>query len=328
MFKFVDCIDAGTAYCPCELAVRGECIICSQLHGKEFCDCLNWKGTCMYQEFIWNGYRSREARQFETFNIVKKEYLRDDILKFDIKVSRRLARNLDNIGAFVFLKKPGDMEAYSTPISILKSDIVNNIITVVIKIAGIKTKVLCECEKEIMVKGPYWNGIQGQRYLKGLKNKSCLMLVRGIAAAPAVLAAKKLINNQNEVYVLLDRGRSRENFLKPYFTSLGCIVEDVSFFDKNCVIKDEYKNEIEQLLKKWNFKVVLSAGSDEFHYKMLNFINSIDKYVNFATVNNSIMCCGEGICGSCQIVGFNNERIKSCKQQYNPAEVFLRGMNV
>lgn len=326
VFKYIDCIDAGSPYCPCELASKGECIICSQLHGKEFCDCLNWKGTCIYQEFLWNGCKSKKIREFKKFKIEKREYFREDILKLDIKVNKELSRDLNNIGAFVFLKNEKDAEFFSTPISILNSDIETDIITVVIKREGIKSKALFECEDEILVKGPYFNGIQGQKYLNELKNNSCLILSRGIASAPAVLAAKKLKINKNEVYVFLDRGRSRQNFSKPYFLSLGCIVEDVSFLNTDGELKYEYKKQIEQLIKKWNFKTVLSAGSDDFHEKVINFIYGIDKYINFATVNNSTMCCGEGICGSCIIKGRNNVKIRACKQQYNPKEVFLRGI--
>lgn len=45
-YEVIDCIDAGTEFCPCHLAEEGECILCSQLHGKCFCDCVNWKGVC------------------------------------------------------------------------------------------------------------------------------------------------------------------------------------------------------------------------------------------------------------------------------------------
>jgi dihydroorotate dehydrogenase electron transfer subunit len=235
-----------------------------------------------------------------------------------------MARELNNIGAFVFLKKPEDIEAYSTPISILNSDIEENIITVVIKIDGVKTKALTECENVIAVKGPYWNGIQGIKFLKVLKEKCCLILARGCAAAPSVMVAKKLIANGNQVVVLLDKGRSCENFAKNHFKNLGCIVEDVWFTDSNGKLLPEIKTRIEKLFRKWNFRAVLSAGSDNFHNEVINYIYSIDKDVKYATVNNATMCCGEGVCGSCQIEGIGNRKIKSCKEQYNPAEIFLK----
>lgn len=327
LFKFTDCIDSGTDYCPCALAERGECIICSQLNDKLFCDCLNWKGTCIYQEFINNNCKKKKPRQYKTCTIINKQNLREDILLFDIKVNNALSRELNNIGAFVFLKNPIEEDSYSTPISIMESDVFNNFIRVVVKIAGAKTKSLAECKDKIMVRGPYWNGIQGIRFIKDIRDKRCLILARGCAAAPGVMAAKKMIKNGNGVHVMLDRGRSVENFSKPYFLEAGCTVEDVHFYNHKKNIDVNIICNIEQLIAKGCVDVVLSAGEDEFHKDIINLVNKMDKSINFATVNNSTMCCGEGICGSCQIRGLGNEKIKSCKQQYNPAEVFLRRMD-
>lgn len=327
LFKFTDCIDSGTDYCPCSLGERGECIICSQLNDKVFCDCLNWKGTCIYQEYINNNNKRKKARQFKTCSIVSKEYLRKDIFLLNIKVSNALSRELNNIGAFVFLKNSLEDDSYSTPISIMESDIFNHIIKVAIKIAGVKTKSLDGCRDKIMVKGPYWNGIQGIRFIKDIRDKDCLILARGCAAAPAVMAARKMIRNGNRIHVMLDRGRSLENFSKPYFRELGCNIEDVHFYNNLKELDGNIMYTVEKTIKERQINVVLSAGEDEFHKKIIKYINGIDKKINFATVNNSTMCCGEGICGSCQIKGVSNEKIKSCKQQYNPAEVFLRGMD-
>lgn len=326
MFKYIDCIDAGTDYCPCSLAERGECIICSQLKDKVFCDCLNWKGTCIYQEFINNNEKCKKSRSFEKCEIVGREEVRSDLVIFDIRVNNTLARELNNVGAFVFLKNPKEGDYYSTPISIMESNIFKNIIKVAIKINGVKTKSLKECEDKIFVKGPYWNGIQGAKYIKNLKNKNCLIIARGVAAAPAVFAARKLTYNSNQVYVLLDPGRSQENFTKPYFRRHGCIVEDLKLCGIEGFLTMESKMMLERLIRKWNFKTIVLAGSDEFYRMTMAYIYNIDPYVNFATVNNSTMCCGEGICGSCQVKGNNKDKIKSCKQQYNPVEIFLEGM--
>lgn len=327
VFKYIDCIDAGSDYCPCSLAEKGECIICSQLKGMFFCDCLNWKGTCIYHDYINNDNKAKKARRFEMYDILKKEYIRHDLFTLDIKVNKTLSRELNNIGSFVFLKNPCDSDSYSTPISVLESNIFTNIIKVAIKTTGVKTKSLEKSEKRIYLKGPYWNGIQGLKYINELKNKNILILGRGVAAAPAVLASKKLIYNGNQVYVLLDPGRSEENFTKPYFKKHGCIVKDISFCS-NDMLRDEFKIELERLIKKWNFKAVLSAGDDKFHSMIINYINDIDSYINFSTVNNSVMCCGEGICGSCRVKSSSGENIKSCKQQFNPKEIFLRGSSL
>lgn len=323
MFKYIDCIDASTDYCPCTLADVGECLICSQLKGECFCDCINYPGTCIYQEYIWNNEKSKRTRQFRVYNILSKKYLRDDIVLFEIKVNNGLARELNNWGAFVFLRKPGDSENCSVPISIMDCDLYNNIITVAIKIVGIKTKMLSKCTDTLMVKGPYWNGIQGQKFLKTLINDTCLIIGRGCALPPTILAAKKLVKKNNKVFAILEKGRSNQSYFKPYFDNLNIVSENTKIMDRSNLLNEEGKALIIKYLKDYNIKTVLSAGDDIFHRKIINFIYEFDNKINFATVNNSTMCCGEGQCGSCIIENTKGNIIRSCKQQYNPIEVFL-----
>lgn len=323
LFKYIDCIDATTDYCPCSLAEVGECLICTQLQDNCFCDCSNYSGTCIYQEYIWNNEKGEKLRQYKIATIKSKKYLREDIILFEINLTNGLTRELNNIGAFVFLKKPGDFEGCSVPISILDSNIYNNTITVAIKTVGVKTKMLCKCEDVIMVKGPYWNGIQGQRSLKEIKNENCLIIGRGIALAPAIMAAKKIIKKNNCVYALLEKGRSNTNYFKTYFDDLNCITENINLMNRDNVLTQEGKVLIKSYLEEKDIKMVLCAGNDVFHKKIITYVYNLDNRIKFATVNNSTMCCGEGQCGSCIIENKNNTKIRACKQQYNPIEVFL-----
>jgi NAD(P)H-flavin reductase len=327
LYKIVDCIDAGSDYCPCSLAEKNECILCSQLNGKVFCDCINWKGTCIYQEFIWNNHKKQKLRQFQSFKIIGKKTIRDDLFLLEIKVTRAMARDLNNTGAFVFLKKPDDESFFSTPISIMLVDLLKNTVTAAIRINGVKTKAINECEDTIMVKGPYWNGIQGQKFIREIKNENCMIAARGVEAAPCVLAAKKMTRNMNHITVLLDKGRSTENFTKRYFINLGCEVKDISLCNRSGYIDDSFKALMDEQIKKHNIKTVLLGGNDIFYEETMGFIKSNFDNINFAVVNNSTMCCGEGVCGSCMKIIDKNEKIKSCKQQFNPAEFYKVSVN-
>lgn len=324
LFKYIDCIDACTDYCPCSLAEVGECLLCSQLKGDLMCDCVNYGGTCIYQEFIWNNEKSKRLRQFKIYSIKNKRYLREDIVLFEIKLNGGLVRELNSIGAFVFLKKPGDADSCSVPISILDCDIYNNEITVAVKIIGVKTKMLEGCTDVIMVKGPYWNGLQGQRFLKDLKDKNILLIGRGCALPPTILASKKLLKKDNNIYAILEKGRGKESAFKQYFDRLNIYNENINLINRSNVLQEEGKALIKKLLEEKSIEVVISAGDDIFHERIINFIYSINKKINFSTVNNATMCCGEGQCGSCLIHSPGGERIKACKQQYNPKEVFLK----
>lgn len=325
MFKYIDCIDSGTEFCPCSLAEKGECIVCSQLRGKKFCDCLNWKGTCIYQDYIWNMERAKKSREYLEFDIIEKEYIRDDIFILKIEVDRYLSRELNEFGAYVFMKRPEDSDEYKVPISILESNMRDNIITSVIKVYGAKTKSLEMVDKKILIKGPYYNGIQGIDNLKRLKNGNCLILGQGVGTAPTVLAAKKMLYRNNNIFALLDKGRSGENFAKSYFKELGCEnLEDVRFLDSNKSLLQDIKIKVKDIIEEKKIDLVFSAGSDGFHKEILTYIYNLDKSIKFATTNNATMCCGEGICGSCHVKNASGEVIKACKQQYNPAEVFVK----
>lgn len=323
MFKYIDCIDATTDYCPCSLAEGGECLICTQLKDNNFCDCVNYGGTCIYQEYIWNNEKSKRTRRFKICDIKNKRLIRDDIVLYDIKVNYELLTELNNIGAFVFLRKPGEDEHSSIPISVISCDMYKNEITVAIKIIGVKTKLISQCEDYILVKGPYWNGIQGQRFLKKLKDQNLLILGRGIALAPAIMAANKITNKNNNIYALLEKGRSKENYFKDYFSALNCTTESICFLKDNNSLKDESKKLIIKYIEDYKIETILSAGNDKFHRIIIEFINSYDNRINFATVNNATMCCGEGQCGSCIINDSSGKKIRGCKEQYNPIEVFL-----
>lgn len=322
MYKFVECIDAGSEYCPCHLAEKGECIICSQLQNKVFCDCLYWKGTCIYEELLKNGNKAKKTRQYKKCDIIAIEKIRDDLLIYDIRVSNSLLRELDNIGAYVFLKSPNFPDYFGTPISIMDINYEQQSIKLLIKIHGIKTKDIKDCNEKIMVKGPYWNGIQGQRFLRNLKDKSVLILGRGVAAAPGVLATRRLTLNNNKIIVLLDKGRSDKNICTDYYTKYGAEVNNLSIINyKDKTLTDDFKKYIKDILEKENIDVVLAAGDDEFNSLIINYIHVRRTDICFASVNNSIMCCGEGICGSC-IVKLSGKEIRSCKQQYNPLEYY------
>ena len=142
MYEVKNCIDAGSEYCPCHLAKTGECIICSQLSGKSFCDCKNWKGTCILQEYHRNGNKPKSQRRTFNGTIIKKVYEDNGILKLKIKTTISLIKGLKRLGSFIFLRSESSQEFYDCPISILEVDEEEEAIVVAIEIRGIKTKTI------------------------------------------------------------------------------------------------------------------------------------------------------------------------------------------
>ena len=326
MIRYVECIDAGTDYCPCALAELNECILCSNLKGSSYCDCINWPGCCIYQEFIWNGKRRVKDRHFKTYKVKEIEYIKEDLTLFKVKVSHSLASDLNRIGSYVFLKSSSQPDYFAVPISILYADTIENTISMLIKISGPKTKCLINCDSEIDIKGPYWNGILGQRYIKNAKNINCIIIARGTASAPALICTDQLSLNNN-VTVLLDRGQSKENFLKKYFLKYNCNIEDVSFTDKSRKIYQEMLYYLKDKILKDNIKLIIIAADNDFIKNIIEYVDSIDNNIQIASVNNNTFCCGEGICGSCKIQMPDGKKINTCKMQVSPRDIFLKEMN-
>ncbi len=139
-YEIKDCIDAGSEYCPCHLAETGDCILCSQLSGKKFCDCINWKGVCIYQEFIWNGKKAKEERETYLGKIIGKDNIEDKTIVITIALSHKLCQQLVYPGSFVFLRNKNDFGFYDAPISIMEVNTEEDFIKVAIEIRGVKTK--------------------------------------------------------------------------------------------------------------------------------------------------------------------------------------------
>lgn len=323
MQQILECIDAGSEFCPCYLAETGDCLMCSQLQGKNFCDCRNWKGVCIYQEYVWNQNRIKEGRKSLECRVLNVEVIAENVIVLTIQVTRTMARELNQPGAYVFLRDPQDPFYFDTPMSIMLADEEKGTIDLAIQIRGTKTKSLEFVKDKIIVRGPYWNGLLGLKYIKGLKKSRALLVVRGIAQAPAVPVAKKLLLAGNEVVVVLDEGRTVVKFAERHFQDLGCqLIEKNLLHSKQLSIPKETLEFLEQYIKENDIQLVYSGGSDKLHEGINHLLTRLDKKIFFTCSNDAKICCGEGICGSCHTRLSDGSRIKTCKTQLSPTNVF------
>ncbi len=320
--QILDCADCGTDYCPCYLAETGDCLICSQLQGKTFCDCFNWKGVCVYQEYIWNRNQRKEARESQICEILHLEQLTEAVYLLTIKVNKTLARELDQPGTYVLLRNPVEADFFNTPMSVMTADPLTGTITIVIQLKGVKTKALLADKNKIMVRGPYWNGLLGLKYLKSFTGRKALLVVRGIAQAPAVSVARKLRNQNNELMVFLDPGRENLTFAQPLMSEMGCDVSFLPLLDKNLQVPLESLALIKEQIQKQDIGLVYSGGTVKLHEGISAIIQSIEQEVYFTCSNEARICCGEGVCGSCHTRLPEGQRIKTCKTQINPRKIY------
>jgi NAD(P)H-flavin reductase len=314
------CIDAGSEYCPCHLAETNDCLICSQLQGKSFCDC-NWSGVCIYQNFHWCGDKKNDMRTVAEGRIMERKKVHEEILLLKLGVTKTLARQLKQPGSYVFLRDPEKPYFFNVPMSIMDANENTGEIHIAVQIVGPKTKALMACKDKILIKGPYWNGVLGIKKLKTTKGENVLLAARGIALAPSVLAIKYLLKNHNKITFIMDPGKLGMVFVHDYIKNLNLETIELNFKEEKG-LKD-FRN----ILKKGNYSLVYSAGSDRFHKRVENAIEDMDEDIKFAITNNTHMCCGEGVCGSCSYKTKGGTTVKMCKCQLEPKEL-LEGRNV
>ena len=324
MFKeTIDCIDAGTEFCPCHLAESGECILCSQLQGSHFCDCLNWKGVCIYQEFHDNGNKAKEQRKVYKCKVCEKVLYPDDILLVKFEAPHKLVIDLARPGSFIFVRSEENVY-FDVPISILDSDIETNIISIMIEIRGIKTKQLLNIETggNITIRGPYWNGVFGLKNIRKQKNNDTIVIARGIGMAPMMPVIKRLIENDNTVTLIVDKQPFKDVYVTEWLEKFNIVPQEMNLIEKG-ELSPEGKVAIKSLIKYNNISLIHIAGADILTYSVIDFLDSLERQdIDLSCCNNFKMCCGEGVCGSCT-ARFSGHRVKRfCKVQASPRGIF------
>lgn len=302
-----ECIDVGSENCPCYLALTGDCLVCSRLQGREECDC-NWKGVCVYNEFIQGNRKINNPRKdFPAEIVYKKSYL-DDLFVVGLKVGKGFALKAASPGSFVFLKEKGSGCYYDTPLCIMDADVENGIIAVAIKVISAKTKLLAEAQDELIVRGVYRNGILGIGSItpRLVRNNKILIAAKGIGLAPAILTANYL-QNKNRIDMIIDKEKISGDLMNDYLKDCNGTIKFMSLAEENC------RRELEEILNVHGYNMVVLLASDYYLNIIGEKIKKILPNARLAVSNNFHICCGEGVCGACTIAGAGGETIRMCK---------------
>lgn len=303
------CIDLNSKYCPCLLAETNHCVFCSRLNGKYTCDC-NWCGTCVLYEKYWNRtiHKTQTVQRMEEetdYRVLDK--IAGNTFLIEFTVSFPLSEQLKKTGSFVFLRRPEDAAYCHFPVGIM--DISGNRVQVAIEIVGPKSaRLFSEDNRRLLVKGPYYNGIFGQPWVENLTGGRTLVVAGGIGQAPALPIVKQLVKNDNQVTAVLAPGRVKEIFITEALQAMGVTTHCVSSMRRNGM-------DILDTLLPGNPDLLVSAGPDEQHQAVIAAMQAVNLNIPMAATNNATMCCGEGICGSCETEGHDGEKIKLCKIQ-------------
>lgn len=313
--KTLSCADLGSKYCPCHLAYSKDCIACNMLNKNKTCDCM-WQGACIYNEVNHNKNSQVVERQEYLCDIESMTLIEENTYLLKIKIPKELSMDLCNPGAYVLIKsKDKESNFFSAPISVMDVDLDKNILEVVIKTVGIKTKGIIKFN-QVYVKGPYFNGIFGIKDIKSISKSNCLIIVNGLSQVNSINIIRRLIENNNKVDVFINHnGVVLDDVIQKIY-NLGASIYHVD-------IKED-KEFIADYIKSNNIKLVYSGASNRFNKVVMNIVDSIDENIKLAVSNNNLICCGEGMCGACSI-DLNGVRVKTCKAQVNSRE-YLRSI--
>lgn len=288
------CIDAGSENCPCLLAQSGDCITCSRLQGKDCCDC-NWRGVCIYNEYIQNGRKINNRRQNRKTQIIKRRWYGEDLMVLEVEVGKGFALKASMPGSYVFLKPCGESDCYSVPVSVMRAEPEGGKLHLAVKVVAGKTKALADAGDEIEIRGVYRNGLLGVARLLTKKPQKVLCITKGIGFAPAA-NYNAWAFGKDTVDMIIDLDKINQelvnDYLKDYPVNRICYTE----LERVSFCPDEYD-------------VVMLLASD---YYLQNIRIPEEKKVYS---NNFHMCCGEGICGACTMVDEQGKSYKMCKCQ-------------
>ena len=275
------CIDAGTENCPCYLAETGNCIYCSRLAGKDYCDC-DWRGVCVFNEYRQNGEKIRAAREEFTAKIAARKQYTEDLYVLELDTGTGFAIKASRPGSFISVKKPGYSDWYSMPVSVIRCDTENGHIHIAIKEISAKSKAVLEEPERLSVRGVFRNGIIGLEEVTKAKG-SVAVISKGIGFA----AAAHFINSYPDCSIYIDTDKICQELVRDYMPqSFRGRIKYVNF--------NEQKQELAQELAGYDSAVIAAS-----EYFTEYFREACGENIRLAFLNNYNICCGEGICGAC-----------------------------
>lgn len=304
-----ECMDAGTENCPCYLAVTGDCLTCSRLQGKDYCDC-NWKGVCIYNEFMQGNGRINNPRKEFLAPLISKTMYLDDLAVFVLEVGRGFAIKASKPGSFVFMRNQNENRFYDMPISIMYADVEKGQIHVAVKVIAMKTKSLMEEEEGFILRGVYRNGILGLKPFleKGKKAGSMLLVTKGVGIAPAV-QMQAALDYHCKVDLLVDTDKISKSLIDDYMKKSEGSIHYIA------LAQEDAQQKIAKLLKDNQYDGIAILASDYFIQTIRKLVEETLPQAVIACSNNYHLCCGEGICGSCVAMGDDGKELKMCKCQ-------------
>lgn len=291
------CFDAGSTYCPCDLAALGHCVACSLLRGEDSCIC-GWSGLCVYQEFLRSRRTPRPRRESLLAEVVERGDLRaqGQARAFILKVAVPAAVCAWCVfpGSFALLRPRGSPERFNVPLSVMEAR--GDRLTFAVEVKGPKTVALdsaCAKGRLLTAVAPFWSGLQGAGSLSRLAAGKVLAVAKGIGQAAALHAGGYVLGRGGAFKALLGPGVLGQVFVDDLLRKEGALVEVMPRS------KDHNIARIYSELCSESYDLLISEGSDQQHRALSGLLSSLEEPPAFAWSSNMPMTCAEGICGAC-----------------------------
>lgn len=303
------CFDAGSRYCPCELAVLGQCVACSCLRGEDTCRC-GWSGLCIASQFAFNGSRASAGRASHRASVIRRMDLNGTsngpkAFFLSLAVPRELAAWSVFPGSFVMLRAEGASERWNVPLCVMRAK--DSYLDVLIEVQGPKTVALDRVAVTgagVNVTGPFWSGIQGMEHIRNRAAGPVLAVAKGVGQAALLPVAEYVADRGGSLKALIGPGPLGSTFSMEALTALGASVEVMPRES------DHNLGRVTAELEGSRYGLLFSSGSEEQHRGMVRLLMEVSEPPKFAWSSNLTMTCAEGICGSCLSQGF-----RGCKAQ-------------
>ena len=316
------CADYSSPYCPCILAETGDCVVCSQVNGSDFCDCKISGAFCVQQELIRNGGKAKPGRK--TYECRVTTVLSFEGLVFlRVQVPYELENEVKRPGGFVFVRRKDADVWFDTPISVMYEEMHVGSIGMSILLRGVKTSQFANIVQgdTLLVRGPYMSGLLGLQHIEKQQAGKCLVLAKGIGLLPSMAVVRYLQSKHNEVEVHLDEGGFPASIQKFCLDLFDLHYQAANLLDSAGQLREETKATILRFAVSGG-TLIHVGGSEYVIHKVAEYIETVGLgAIRLSACNNANMCCGEGICGACTETTAGKRVIHHCKEQVNPRKI-------
>ena len=142
-----------------------------------------------------------------------------------------------------------------------------------------------------------------------------MIICKGIGLFPSIHAIDELKKNNNNVKIYLDSGDINRSIINAARDLFEMEINEMSLFDANKNISEEVYSIVDEAIR-GNVAHIHLGLSNYAIKKLVEYIeNRAGSDISLSCINNSHMCCGEGICGACTINVDSKRIVHLCKEQ-------------